>query len=140
MKWSATAGCWRNTEVDHIASMMGEKRMIMIRNNEDNILSSSSWVLQPDSSQDRFDYASPPDPIRRCLFPVSNPQCLQILLNTVKPFTGGLTFFLLPVGLMKWPRVLWRRSAAARLLGSRVRIPLGVWMCVSCVYMLCCPV
>jgi hypothetical protein len=48
-------------------------------------ISSSSWVLQPDSSQDRLNYASPPDPIRRYIFPVSNPQCLQILLNIVQP-------------------------------------------------------
>jgi hypothetical protein len=31
-------------------------------------------------------------------------------------------------------------SAAAWLLGSRVRIPLRAWMFVSCVSMLCCPV
>jgi hypothetical protein len=37
-------------------------------------------------------------------------------------------------------RSLRRRSAAAWLLGSRVRIPLRAWMFVSCVYMLCCPV
>jgi hypothetical protein len=40
----------------------------------------------------------------------------------------------------QWPRGLRRRSAAAWLLGSRVPIPLGAWMFVSCVYMLCCPV
>jgi hypothetical protein len=40
----------------------------------------------------------------------------------------------------QWPRVLRRRSVATWLLGSRVRIPLGAWMFVSCVYMLCCPV
>jgi hypothetical protein len=39
----------------------------------------------------------------------------------------------------QWPRGLRRRSAAAQLLGSRVRIPVGAWMFVSCVYMLCCP-
>jgi hypothetical protein len=33
-----------------------------------------------------------------------------------------------------------RRSAVALLLGSRVRIPLGAWMFVCCVYMLYCPV
>jgi hypothetical protein len=32
-----------------------------------------------------------------------------------------------------WPRVLRRRSAAAWLLGSWVRIPLGAWMFVCCV-------
>jgi hypothetical protein len=40
----------------------------------------------------------------------------------------------------RWPRGLRRRSAAAWLPGSRVRIPLRSWMFVSCVYMLCCPV
>jgi hypothetical protein len=38
------------------------------------------------------------------------------------------------------PRGLRRRSAVAWLLGSWVRKPLGTWMFVSCVYMLCCPV
>ena len=32
----------------------------------------------------------------------------------------------------QWPRGLWRRSAAARLLRSWVRIPPGAWMFVSC--------
>ena len=32
----------------------------------------------------------------------------------------------------QWPRRLRRRSAAARLLRSWVRIPPGAWMCVSC--------
>jgi hypothetical protein len=36
------------------------------------------------------------------------------------------------VGRSEWPRGL-RRSAAAWLLGSRVRIPLGAWMFVCCV-------
>jgi hypothetical protein len=40
----------------------------------------------------------------------------------------------------QWPRGLRRRSAAARLLGSLVQIPLGAWTFVCCVYMLCCPV
>jgi hypothetical protein len=40
----------------------------------------------------------------------------------------------------RWPRGLRRRSAAAWLLGSRVRISLRAWMFVSCVSMLCCPV
>jgi hypothetical protein len=40
----------------------------------------------------------------------------------------------------QWPRCIRRGSAAAWLLGSRVRIPLWAWMFVCCVYMLCCPV
>jgi hypothetical protein len=40
----------------------------------------------------------------------------------------------------QWSRGLRCRSAAARFLGSRVRIPLGRWMFVCYVYMLCWPV
>jgi hypothetical protein len=40
----------------------------------------------------------------------------------------------------QWRRGLRRRSAAAWLLGSRVWIPLGTWMFVSCICMLCCHV
>jgi hypothetical protein len=36
----------------------------------------------------------------------------------------------------QWPRSLTRRYAAAWLQGSRVRIPLGAWMFVSCAYVL----
>jgi hypothetical protein len=39
----------------------------------------------------------------------------------------------------QWPRGLRRRSAAERLLGSWVRIPLRVWMFVAC-ECLCCQV
>jgi hypothetical protein len=35
-------------------------------------------------------------------------------------------------GRSKWPRGLWRRSAAARLLRLWVRIPPGAWRLVSC--------
>jgi len=35
---------------------------------------------------------------------------------------------------MKWLRGLRRGSVADRLLGLRVRIPLGSWMSVGCVY------
>jgi hypothetical protein len=34
--------------------------------------------------------------------------------------------------LTQWPRGLSRRSAAARLLRSRVRIPPGTWIIVCC--------
>jgi hypothetical protein len=37
----------------------------------------------------------------------------------------------------KWPRGLRRRSAAAWLLGSRVRILLKAWMFVSCLFVCC---
>jgi hypothetical protein len=33
---------------------------------------------------------------------------------------------------LRWPRGLRRESAAIRLLGLWVRIPLGKWMSVSC--------
>jgi hypothetical protein len=39
--------------------------------------------------------------------------------------------------IILWPRSL-RRSAAAWLLGSRVRIPLGAWMFLYHVYVLSC--
>jgi hypothetical protein len=42
------------------------------------------------------------------------------------------------VSRSQWPRGLRRRSAAAWLLGSRVRIPLEAGMFVSSVCMLCC--
>jgi hypothetical protein len=38
------------------------------------------------------------------------------------------------VSRSQWPRGLRRSSAAAWLLGSRVRIPLRAWMFVSCLY------
>jgi hypothetical protein len=37
-----------------------------------------------------------------------------------------------PLSRSRWPRRLWRRSAAARLLGLRVRILPRAWKCVSC--------
>jgi hypothetical protein len=40
----------------------------------------------------------------------------------------------------QWPLSLRHRSAAAWLLGSRFPIPLGAWMFVCCVYVLCCSV
>jgi hypothetical protein len=40
----------------------------------------------------------------------------------------------------QWLRGLKRGSTAAWLLGLQIRIPLGAWMFVSCVYMLYCPV
>jgi NADH-ubiquinone oxidoreductase chain 5 len=51
-------------------------------------------------------------------------------------FIPGILFVCRP----QWPRGLRRRSAVAWLLGLRFRIPLGAWMFVPCVYMLCCPV
>jgi hypothetical protein len=50
------------------------------------------------------------------------------------------TTYNLEIRRSQWPRGLRCRSAAAWLLRSRVRIPLSIWMFVSCVYMLCCPV
>jgi hypothetical protein len=37
-------------------------------------------------------------------------------------------------------RAVWGVGLRRLVAGSRVRIPLRVWMFVSCVYMLCCPV
>jgi hypothetical protein len=67
--------------------------------------------------------------------------------NFLSPVSSALTskelhgYFIKPsCSLYDWLRGLRRRPTAAWLLGSRVRIPLVAWMCVSCVYMLCCPV
>ena len=43
-----------------------------------------------------------------------------------------LRFLVIPYCRSQWPRGLRRRSAAARLLRSWVRIPPGVWMFVCC--------
>jgi hypothetical protein len=60
------------------------------------------------------------------------------------PVTNNADILLIPLwGVHRrsqWPRDVRLRSAAAWLLGSRVRIPLGAWMFVSRVSMLCCPV
>jgi hypothetical protein len=42
------------------------------------------------------------------------------------------------IGRSRWPRGMRNRSSAVWLLGSWIRIPLGTWMFVSCVYMLSC--
>jgi len=42
---------------------------------------------------------------------------------------------ILKICLSHWPCGLLRRSAAALLLGSQVRVPLRAWIFVSCV---CC--
>jgi hypothetical protein len=55
-------------------------------------------------------------------------------------FSVKIKCILKVMGRSQWPRGLRRRSAAAWLLGSQVRITLGAWMFASCVYMLCCPV
>ena len=48
----------------------------------------------------------------------------------IVPFV--LRYVVYSVGRSRWPRGIRRRSAAARLLGLRVRIPPGAWMSVSC--------
>jgi hypothetical protein len=48
-----------------------------------------------------------------------------------KPFKA-LELGVTTVPSSQWPRRLRRRSAAARLLGLRVRIPPGAWMSVCC--------
>jgi hypothetical protein len=69
-------------------------------------------------------------------------KCLQILKVTfsTKYFYITTTPHECKLQVSQWPRVLRRRSAAARFLGSRVRIPFGTWMFVCCVCMSCCPV
>ena len=45
---------------------------------------------------------------------------------------NATNFFISVFGRSQWPRGLRRRSAAARLLGSWVRIPPGAWTFVCC--------
>jgi hypothetical protein len=63
------------------------------------------------------------------------------------PFVSGATELVIVFALCigdncrsQWPHGLRRSSAAAWLLWSRVRIPLGVWMFACCVCVLCCHV
>ena len=60
-------------------------------------------------------------------------------LCTIYSFSGGEAEVAFPAsdirrGLSRWPCGLKRRSAAAWLLGSRVRIPLRAWMFVPSVF------
>ena len=59
---------------------------------------------------------------------------LSPLWATTGPVTGLLYFFKITqlFSRSQWPRGLRRRSAAARLLRSWVRIPPGAWMFVCC--------
>jgi hypothetical protein len=51
----------------------------------------------------------------------------------------GLLLTVDQISRSRWPRGLWRRSAAAWLLGSRDRITLRVWMFIVfiCCVVLC---
>jgi hypothetical protein len=51
-----------------------------------------------------------------------------------------LVSYIIKIDRSPWPCGLRRRSAAALLLRSLVRIPLRAKMFVSYVYILCCPV
>jgi hypothetical protein len=71
----------------------------------------------------------------------NKPRSLLREINPVKVLTSYLFNIhfniVLPSSLdsrSRWPRGLRRRSAAAWLLRSRARIPLGAWMFVSCLY------
>jgi hypothetical protein len=81
----------QNSKIEEVLNCVQKTNNIYYQLNQTS--SSSSWVLRPDSSQDRLNYASPPDPIRRYFFPVSNPQCLQILLTIVQPSYWWSSFF-----------------------------------------------
>jgi hypothetical protein len=65
---------------------------------------------------------------------------LYKLIPVVKTQAGILSYTGMLIRTdIKWPRGLRRRSAAERLLGSRVRIPPRAWMFVCC-ECLCCQV
>ena len=61
-------------------------------------------------------------------------------LGLSRPVTGLLYLFTFNMCRSLWSRGLRRRSAAARLLRSWVRIPPGAWMFVCCVVCVCCQV
>jgi hypothetical protein len=60
---------------------------------------------------------------------------LVISFYTCMKSEAKLHFVIYIRGRSRWPRGLMRRSATARMLGSRVRILLRTWMFVSCI---CC--
>ena len=65
------------------------------------------------------------DLITRITFGVAAPSCISSTNQTV-------TYALVTVYKTLWPGGLRRRSSAARLLRSWVRIPPGAWMFVCC--------
>jgi hypothetical protein len=62
-------------------------------------------------------------------------QCFECLFFLSR--TSDVLYFQLP---FTRPVAARSKATAAWLLGSRVRISLGAWMFVCCVYVLCCPV
>jgi hypothetical protein len=61
-----------------------------------------------------------------CALPLP-PTCLLVTANEALSYFASTIY---THRRSQWPRSLWRRSAVAWLLGSRVRIPLGAWMFV----------
>ena len=64
-----------------------------------------------------------------------NPVQHVTLLNTIgncNTMVSIIIYYILLYGRSQWPHGLRRRSAAARLLRSWVRIPPGAWMFVCC--------
>jgi hypothetical protein len=59
-------------------------------------------------------------------------QTMSQLDNRIDISTKYLTFLTAYLNRSQWSRGIRRGSAAAWLLGLRVRIPLGAWMFVSC--------
>jgi hypothetical protein len=59
-------------------------------------------------------------------------------LDRVATGIGAYYLFRLYEYIIQWPRGLRRGSAAARLLGLRIRIPPGAWL--SLVNVVCCHV
>ena len=65
--------------------------------------------------------------------------CVKCVINTIlnlwpnnRKYAHWLYWRTVTVCRSQWQRGLRRRSAAARLLGLRVRIPPGAWMSVCC--------
>ena len=60
------------------------------------------------------------------------PSRMQVRKVIVSVNLLNLLVVILRLRRSQWPRGLWRRSSAARLLRSWVRIPPGAWMFVCC--------
>ena len=68
------------------------------------------------------------------LYPSSRFECSDINFSSFGENRGWREYVsvMSPKGRSQWPRGLRRRSTAARLLRSWVRIPLRAWMFVCC--------
>ena len=69
-------------------------------------------------------------PVLKTQICVTRPQCVNTTKYYILATQGIYVFYTYLEAWSQWPRGLSRRSAAARLLKSWVRIPSGAWMFV----------